>query len=75
MLCDIVLFFGAAYAITLFIDSFFVCQTYAVTLLEIRLFETEKIFSRDYTIDCRFVCSVIRRLCRCMSFLLMMLLS
>ena len=42
MLCAIVLFFGATYAITLFIDSFFVCQTYAVTLLELCLFETGK---------------------------------
>ena len=40
MLCNIVLFFGATYAITFFIDSFFLCQTYAVTLLELRLFET-----------------------------------
>ena len=42
MLCAIVLFFGAMYDITLFIDLFFVCQTYAVTLLELCLFETGK---------------------------------
>ena len=34
MMCAIVLFFDVTYAITLFIDSFFVCQTYAVILLE-----------------------------------------
>ena len=47
MLCAIVLFFGATYAIKLFIASFFVCQTYAVILLEIYLFETEKILFQD----------------------------
>ena len=41
MLCAIVFFFGAMYAITLFIDSFFVCQTYAVIILELCMFETE----------------------------------
>ena len=74
--CTIILFFGATYAITLFTDSFFVCQTYTVTLLELSLFETRKeFFSRDYTVDCRFVYIGIRRLCCCMSFLLLMLLS
>ena len=55
MLCAIVLFFGAMYAITLFIDSFFLCQTYAVTLLEIFLFETGKESSWGHcTADCHF---------------------
>ena len=42
MLCAIVLFFGSTYAITLLIGLFFVCQTYAVIILELRLFETGK---------------------------------
>ena len=41
MICAIVLVFGTKYDIKLFIDSFFVCQTYAVTLLDLCLFETE----------------------------------
>ena len=52
------LFFGATYAITLFVESFFVCQTYEVTLLELFLFETLKeSFSGYCTADCIFVCS------------------
>ena len=47
VLCAIVLFFGATYAITFFVDYFIVCQTYAVTLLELRLFETEKSFFQE----------------------------
>ena len=75
-MCAIVLFFGATCAITLVIDSFFVCQKYAVTLLELSLFETGKESSwRDCTSDCRFVCSGICRLSCCIYFLLMMLLS
>ena len=42
MLCAIILFFDTTYAITLFIGSFFVCQTYTAIILELRLFETEK---------------------------------
>ena len=50
----IILFFGATYAITLFIDYFLVCQTYAVTLLELCLFETGKDSSwGDCTANCR----------------------
>ena len=74
MLYDIVLFFGAAYAITLFIDYFFVCQTYAVIISELRLFETVKqSFSGYFTAVCCFVCSGIRCLCCCIYFLLLML--
>ena len=75
-LIDIVLFFGATYAITLFIDSFFLCQTYALTLLKLCLFETGKeSFSGDCIVDCRFVCNIIHRLCSCMSFLILVILS
>ena len=47
MLCAIVLIFGATYVITLFIDSLFVCQTYAVILLELWLFETVNIIYQE----------------------------
>ena len=47
MLCTIVLFFGRTYAITLFVDSFFLPQTYVVILLKLRLFETEKTFFQE----------------------------
>ena len=54
----IVLFFGATYAIALFIDLFFLCQTYAVILFENRLFKTGKeSFSGDYTAGFHFICS------------------
>ena len=42
MICTIVLFFGVMYDIVLFIDLFFVCQTYAVIISKIYLFEMEK---------------------------------
>ena len=62
--------------ITLFIDSFLGCQTYAVIHLENCLFETEKVsFSGDCTADFRFVCIWICRLFNFLSFLLMVLLS
>ena len=50
---------------------FFVCQKYALTLLELCLFETGKESSwGNCTADCRFVFSGIHRLCRlCLSFL------
>ena len=74
MLCAIVLFFGATYAIAYFIDSFFLCQTYAVILLKLGPFETGKYsFSGYCTADCRFFCSGISRLFHCLSFLLMMI--
>ena len=50
MLCAIVLFFGPTYAIALLIYSFFVCQTYAVIISELCLFETENsLFRRLYS--------------------------
>ena len=71
ILCAIVLFFGATYAITLFIDSFFVCQIYAVNPLESCIFETGKESSWGYcTADCHFftaefiLCFIV-----CLSFL------
>ena len=42
MIYAIVFFFVATYAVALFIHSFFVCQTYAVILLELHLFKTGK---------------------------------
>ena len=49
---------------------FFVCQTYAVIILKLHLFETAKYyFPGDCTDGCRFFCSSICRLCRCMYFL------
>ena len=76
MVCAIVLFFGATYVIVFFIDYFFVCQTHAVTLLELRPFETvTEPFSGDYTAGYNCFCREIHPLCRCMSFLLIMLFS
>ena len=75
ILCAIVLCFGATCVITLFINSFF-CQFYAVILLRNCMFETGKESVSEVCISgCRFVCSGICRLCRCMYFLLLILLS
>ena len=45
------------------------CQTYAVTVLELRLFEMGKEhFWGDCTAGCHFICSRIHPLCCCVSF-------
>ena len=55
--------------------SFGLCQTYAVIILELHLFEIGKVsFSGYCTAGSCFVCIGIHCLCRCMYLLLLMLL-
>ena len=54
----------------------FVCQKYAVILLELSMFETVKeYFSGNCTADCCFVCSIICRLFHWIYFFILVILS
>ena len=75
MICATV-FFWTHFMLSHFsIIRFLVCQIYAVIILELSLFETEKQFPGNFTAKCSFVCSRIHPICHCMYYLLLMLLS
>ena len=76
LLLRLVVYAIVLYVVALFIHLFFLCQTCAVILLLLRMFETVKeYFSGDCTSGCRFVFSRIHRLCHCIYFLSLVLFS
>ena len=69
-------FFGAMYAITFIIDSFFcVSNICSDSFQNLSIWNSKRFFSGYSTAGCHFVCSIIHRLCHCVSFLLLILLS
>ena len=75
LLCTIVLFSGSMYKLHCLLVCFCACKTYALIILEPRMFETGNSYSTDCTNGCHFFCSKIHAPYHCITLFLLKIKS